>query len=60
MIWPSQIGAAVEAGAKVIILVDDFLGSGKQAEGFCKNSRFAKWQVRQKQATGICQGKSNH
>lgn len=42
MIWPSQIGAAVEAGAKVIILVDDLLGSGKQAEGFCK-----KQQVRE-------------
>jgi hypothetical protein len=35
MIWPWQIKAAVDKGVKVIIFVDDMLGSGSQIEGFC-------------------------
>jgi len=36
MIWPWQIKAAVSEGVKLIILVDDMLGSGSQMEEFCK------------------------
>jgi hypothetical protein len=36
MIWPWQIAEAVdEEGVKVILLIDDLLGSGKQVDTFC-------------------------
>lgn len=35
MIWPWKIREAVDQGVKLIILVDDMMGSGSQIEEFC-------------------------
>lgn len=39
MIWPWQIADAVAGGVKIIILVDDMLGSGSQLEEFCEKEQ---------------------
>src|SRR5690606_37842441 len=39
MIWPWQIKAAVDKGTKIIVLVDDMLGSGTQIEDFCNKEK---------------------
>ena len=39
MIWPWQIEDAISKGTKLIILVDDMMGSGNQIEDFCKKEK---------------------
>lgn len=39
MIWPWQIEHAVARGTKLIVLVDDMLGSGRQLEDFCSKQQ---------------------